>query len=267
MRHPVDFEGETVLVTGASSGIGRDTALAFARRGASLILVARRRNLLESLRDAIHEKGGQAAAVPCDVSDQAAVQKAAADILESGCPDILVNNAGFAVFGNVLDVAIPDIESQMATNYMGMIYVTKAFLPCMVERGSGHIVNVASVAASFGLPGAASYCASKSAMLGFSEGLRHELSGTGVGVTVVSPITVRTEFFGGAQTPGYSVSSASVASCILRAARSPRAEITVPGMARLAIWAKHGIPYLTDSVIARIFSKRARRWMQDRNTK
>lgn len=256
----MDFGGETVLVTGASSGIGRDTALAFARRGASLVLVARRRDLLESLRDTIREGGGRAAAIPCDVSDRAAVEEAASHILESGCPDILVNNAGFAVFGSVLDSDISDIESQMATNYMGMVYVTKAFLPHMVERRSGHIVNVASVAASFGLPTAAAYCASKSAMLGFSEGLRHELAGTGVGVTVVSPITVRTGFFGGAEVPGYSVSSGSVASCILRAARSPRAEITVPAAARLAIWAKHGIPYLTDGVIARVFARRARRW-------
>ena len=256
----MDFGGETVLVTGASSGIGRAAALAFAGKGARTILVARRRELLDSLRATILKSGGEASVVPCDVSDKAAVEEAASRILESGCPDILVNNAGFALFGSVLDADIPGMESQMATNYMGMVYVTKAFLPHMVERGSGHIVNVASVAASFGLPTVAAYCASKSAMLGFSEGLRHELAGTGVGVTVVSPITVRTGFFGGAAAPGYSVSPESVASCILRAARSRRAEITVPGIARLAIWAKHGIPYLTDHLISRVFVRRARQW-------
>ena len=256
----MDFGGETVLVTGASSGIGRAAALAFAGKGAHTILVARRHNLLKSLRDAILKNGGEASVVPCDISDKAAVEEASSRILESGCPDILVNNAGFALFGSVLDADVSGIESQMATNYMGMVYVTKAFLPYMVERGSGHIVNVASVAASFGLPTAAAYCASKSAMLGFSEGLRHELAGTGVGVTVVSPITVNTGFFGVAEVPGYSVSAESVASCILRASRSRRAEITVPAAARLAVWAKHGIPYLTDYVISRIFARRARRW-------
>ena len=109
--------------------------------------------------------------------------------------DILVNNAGFAIYGSVSDLSINDIESQMETNYFGMIYCVKNFLPLMIEKKSGHIVNVASVAASFGLPGIASYCASKFAMLGFSEGLKHELSGSGVGITVVSPIMVKTDFF------------------------------------------------------------------------
>ena len=258
----MDFRDKSVLVTGASSGIGRETALTFARKGARLVLVARRTSLLESLGNTIRQMGGVALVVPCDVSDGVAVRDAAIQIMESGCPDIMVNNAGFALFQNVLDADISDIQSQMDTNYMGMVHMTKAFLPHMVKRRSGHIVNVASVAASFGLPTAAAYCASKSAMLGFSEGLRHELAGTGVGVTVVSPITVRTEFFGGSPAPGYSVSTESVAACILRAANSRRTEITVPAAARMAIWAKHAIPYLTEYVISRIFAKRARHWVR-----
>lgn len=254
----MDFAGKVVLVTGASSGIGREAALAFAARGASVALLARRRNLLVSLREDIKSSGGRALEVPCDVSDGTMVGEAAASIRDGlGCPDIIVNNAGFAVFGTVLDTDISDMESQMATNYFGMVRVTKAFLPDMVSRGSGHIVNVASVAASFGLPGAAPYCASKSAMLGFSEGLRHELAGTGVGVTAVSPIMVRTEFFGDRQVGNrYSVSAAAVANAVLRAAGSSRAEITVPGVARAAIWAKHGIPFLTDIAVSRAFRER-----------
>ena len=108
--------------------------------------------------------------------------------------DILVNNAGFAIYGSVKELSIDEIESQMETNYFGMMYCIKNFLPSMLDKKSGHIVNVASVAASFGLPGIASYCASKFAMLGFSEGLKHELSGTGVGITVVSPIMVEQTF-------------------------------------------------------------------------
>src|SRR3970040_2994564 len=95
-----------------------------------------------------------------------------------GSVDILVNNAGFSIYGSVSDLTNEEIESQMATNYFGMIYCIKNFLPSMLEKKSGHIVNVASVAASFGLPGIASYCASKFSMMGFSAGLKHELKGT-----------------------------------------------------------------------------------------
>lgn len=111
-----------------------------------------------------------------------------------GTIDILINNAGFAIYGSVFELSIDEIESQMKTNYFGMIYCIKNFLPHMLKKKSGHIVNVASVAASFGLPGITSYCGSKFAMLGFSEGLKHELKNSGVDITVVSPIMVKTNF-------------------------------------------------------------------------
>jgi uncharacterized protein len=108
--------------------------------------------------------------------------------------DILVNNAGFGLYDKVQDQSIEEIESITFTNYLGMIYCTKTFLDSMISRKSGHIVNVASVAAGFGVAGLAAYCASKYAILGFSEALHHELHGTGVGITVVSPIGVKTNF-------------------------------------------------------------------------
>ena len=89
------------------------------------------------------------------------------------------------IYGSVSDLSIEEIESQMETNYFGMVYCVKNFLPLMLKKNTGHIVNVASLAASFGLPGIASYCASKFAMLGFSEGLKHELKETDVDVTVM----------------------------------------------------------------------------------
>jgi len=260
----VDFKGKTVLVTGASSGIGKESAVQFARRGANLALVARRADRLRAASDDIASGFGgvRIATYVCDVSEKGQVsQMVESALAEFGDIDILVNNAGFAISGAVSDLSIEEIESQMRTNYFGMIYCTKGLLPHMIGRGSGHIVNVASVAASFGLPGIAPYCASKFAMLGFSEGLRHELRGTGVGVTVVSPIMVRTEFFDHPcfenvpRDPAMSLSAKTVADAVLRAAGSPRLEIVVPPAARAAIWFKATFPFVINPILSRTFKR------------
>ena len=191
----MDFKNKVVLITGASSGIGKQTAIEFAKLGSNIILVARRKNKLEQVENELKQFNVNTLVCACDVSKKDQVEELCKSVLQKfNSVDILVNNAGFAIYGSVSDLSIDEIESQMETNYFGMIYCVKNFLPLMLKKKSGHIVNVASVAASFGLPGIASYCASKFAMLGFSEGLKHELSGTGVGITVVSPIMVKTNF-------------------------------------------------------------------------
>ena len=259
----------TVAITGASSGIGEAAAVEFGRRGAALALLARRRGELERVCGRARRAGAPAAtAVECDVSDRASAEEACsrAERELGGRIDVLVNNAGFAVYGRVADLPVTDIEAQMSTNYLGMVYCTKRVLPAMIRRGSGHVVNVASVAASMGLPGIASYCASKAAMLSFSEGLKHELAGTGVGVTVVSPIMVRTPFFDGPsfrgmpQPPGRRLAAAAlspetVAKAVVRASSSPRLEIIVPQIVRAAVWSKQTFPYLAGPVIGSAFSR------------
>ena len=190
------FEDKIVVITGASSGIGEACAIEFAKKGANLVLVARRKEKLLEVEKKLLQYNVKTVIIACDVSDKSQVKQMCKQVLdEFNQIDILVNNAGFAIYGTISELSIEEIESQMNTNYFGMIYCTKNFLPKMLEQNSGHIVNVASVAASFGLPGIASYCASKFAMLGFSEGLQHELKGTNVKVTVVSPIMVKTNFF------------------------------------------------------------------------
>lgn len=259
----MDFRGKVVVITGASSGIGRAAALEFAGRGARCALLARRAGRLRRVAGEIAGRGGgEAVAVPCDVSDRGQVESSAGRILEElGGVDVLVNNAGFAVLGPVSELPVEEIESQMKTNYLGMVYCTKSLLPSFLERGSGRIVNVASVAASFGLPGIAPYCASKSAMLAFSEGLRHELRGTGVGVAVVSPIMVRTGFFDGPsfgrvrKYPAASLSAEAVARAVVRASASPRLEIVVPQAARGAVWLKHTVPFLVNPLVGRLFRR------------
>ena len=258
----MSFKNKVVLITGASSGIGKQTAIEFAKLGSNIILVARRKNKLEQVENELKQFNVNTLVCTCDVSKKDQVEKMSKIVLEKfNSIDILINNAGFAIYGSVYDLSINDIESQMETNYFGMIYCTKNFLPLMLEKKSGHIVNVASVAASFGLPGIASYCASKFAMLGFSEGLKHELRGTGVGITVVSPIMVKTDFFDHPsfeKMPKYSptyLNSKTVAKAIVKASNSSRLEIITPSIVRIAVWLKHTFPYFINPILGKSFKK------------
>ena len=258
----MNFKNKVVLITGGSSGIGRASAIEFAKNGATLILVARNQTKLDKIANDLKKFNVPVLTFECDISKKSEVEKMAKTILNKyDSVDVLVNNAGFAIYGSVSKLSIEEIESQMETNYFGMIYCVKNFLPSMINKKSGHIVNVASVAGSFGLPGIASYCASKFAMLGFSEGLKHELKGTGVGITVVSPIMVRTNFFDHPsfkKMPKYSPTSLSpetVAKTVLRASSSPRLEIIVPSFVRGAVWMKETFPYLINPILGSSFNK------------
>ena len=259
----MNFKDKVVVITGASSGIGEAAAIKFAKKGAKIALVARRKDKLLEVENKIKKFSQSTLVCQCDVSNKEQVDSIAKTILDKfGGIDILVNNAGFVIYGKVNELSSEEIVSQMETNYFGMIYCTKAFLPQMLKQHSGHIVNVASVGASFSAPGVSSYCATKFAMLGFSEGLHHELYGTGVGLTVVSPIMVRTPLFDHPSfanfskfSTGISLSSETVAKTILKASNSSRLEIVVPSVARAAIWLKQTFPYFINPIIGSIFRK------------
>jgi short-subunit dehydrogenase len=259
------FEGKIVLVTGASSGIGRQVSLDFSGNGAqSIILVARSRSKLEDLEKIISRKFNIKTIIyPCDVSKKSEVEQMGREILDKcGHVDILVNNAGFGLYGKVQNQSIEQIESVTFTNYLGVVYCTKVFLDSMIARKSGHIVNLASVAASFGVAGLSAYCASKYAVLGFSESLSQELYGTGVGLTVVSPMGVKTNFFNnssfGGRIPyynGFMLKTNTVSNAVLAAANSHRLEIIVPFYMRAGVWLKHTIPFLINPMIGFIFRR------------
>ena len=261
----MNYSGKVVIITGASSGIGEQSAKEFAKLGARIVLVSRNRERLEEVATSLSKYETQILVCPCDVSKKNEVEQLSKVVLEKfDSVDILVNNAGFGVYNTVNNISIEEMEAQMLTNFFGIMYCTKIFLQKMLNQGSGHIVNVASVAGSIGIPGMASYCASKFAMLGFSEALFHELKGTGVGITVVSPIMVRTNFFDGKsfdKMPRYSMTSLSastVAKAVVRASASPRLEIVVPQVVRFAIWLKQTFPYLINPLIGGIFRKSMR---------
>ena len=257
----MDYSGKVVVITGASSGIGKESAKEFAKLHASIVLVSRNKEKLEEVAKELSKYQTKILVCTCDVSQKDQVNQMNDQVIEKfGTIDILVNNAGFGIYGNFTTLKIEEIESQMATNYLGMIYCTKAFLPKMLEQKSGHIVNVASVAASFGIPSMAGYCASKFAMLGFSESLYHELKGSGVGITVVSPIMVKTSFFNHDSFNKMSkytaaLSPVTVAKAVVRAASSPRLEIVTPQIVRIAIWFKQTLPYLINPIVGEIFRR------------
>jgi short-subunit dehydrogenase len=232
----------------------------------AIILVGRSESRLTDVAALINSKCETMVYI-CDISNKTEVIKLGRDVMHRfGRVDVLVNNAGFGFFGKVQDQSIEQIESVTATNYYGMIYCTKVFLDSMLYNKSGHIVNVASVAASFGVPGLAAYCGSKYAMLGFSESLYHELHGTGVGITVVSPIAVKTNFFNnesfGGKMPnytGYALPPKTVSNAIMRAANSPRLEIIVPLFIRVGVWLKQTLPYIINPFVGAAFRRKLRR--------
>jgi len=191
------IEGKLALVTGASSGIGRSCARRFAADGAHLALWARRKDRLETLASelrAAHTVRVHTAAV--DVRDRHAVEVAAeALVRQVGVPDILLNNAGLAAGLAKLHEGDPDDWDRMIdTNIKGLLYVSRALLPHMVRRGTGHVVNIGSTAGHQVYPGGNVYNASKFGVQAITEGMNLDVVGTRIRVSAVDPGHVRTEF-------------------------------------------------------------------------
>lgn len=186
--------GKTALVTGASSGIGEATALALAAEGAAVAVSGRRTDRLDALARRIRESGGMAKAITADVSaeDQAREMVTEANAA-LGRMDILVNNAGVMLLGPIAHADTEDWRRMMETNVLGLMYATHAALPLMRAQGSGHVVNVSSVAGRTARAGAGVYNASKWGVGAFSESLRQEVYKDKIRVTIIEPGAVATE--------------------------------------------------------------------------
>jgi short-subunit dehydrogenase len=186
------FAGKTALVTGASSGIGVELARELARRGANLVLVARRVDRLEALAAEISALGVTAKVAPCDVADfsaRVALAEAHPEV------DILVNNAGLGVYGLFKDVEWERTSNMLEVNIVGLTHLTKLFSQNMVSRGYGRVLMVASTAAFQPVPIFAAYAASKAYVLSLSEALNVEFENSGVQVTALCPGATESEFF------------------------------------------------------------------------
>lgn len=239
---PRPLREQVVVITGASSGIGRDTARRLGERGASLVLAARNEEALASLAREIQQAGGKAHVVPTDVADWQQVERLAeAAVDRFGRIDTWINNAGLYLASRVEDMTVDDAARLMQVNVMGTIYGTKAALPHLIRHGQGTIINVGSAVGARGIPLLAAYSASKFAVKGFTEALRVELARDhpGIKVVLIMPLSINTPLFthharsrlGFAPHPiPPTYEPGAVAEAILFAIEHPRAEIYIgPG--------------------------------------
>ena len=196
----MDWQNKVVMITGASSGIGRALAVALAKRGARLGLVARRKEVLDEVVGEIEALGAKALALPASVQEAAAVQ-AAADRLraEFGQVDMLIANAGIGGSGDPAELKASDYAEVIEVNAIGAANCVAAVVPDMVAHGGGHLVAISSLAAYRGLPKSAAYCASKAAISAFFESLRLDLRRRKIDVTIIHPGFIKTPLTEGRQ--------------------------------------------------------------------
>ncbi len=197
---PAVWQNKVVLITGASSGIGRALAIELARRGAAVGLLARRQDLLREVVREIEALGGKASALPTDVTDANAV-RAAVSALQSefGPIDLLIANAGVGATTAADKLEPEGVAKVFSVNVMGVVNCATAVIPQMTERGRGQLAVISSLAAYRGLPKSAAYCASKAAISSLFESLRLDLQPQGIDVTIIYPGFIRTPLTAGRQ--------------------------------------------------------------------
>lgn len=250
-RRRISFHGKTVLISGASRGLGLELARCFAREGAHVVLLARERDELRNAASEFLDRGGAATVLECDVRKPDEVKKTVGEVIERrGAIDVLINNAGIIQVGPMEHMQREDFIDAMDVHFWGPLSLLQEVVPHMKSRGAGRIVNIASIGGKVAVPHLLPYVASKFALVGLSEGLRPELAKDGIYVTTVCPGLMRTgshlnalfkgdhekEFalFSIANAlPLLSTSSEKAARQIVEACRHGRAEIFITPQARL----------------------------------
>ena len=266
-KRRMDFNGKTILISGASRGLGLELARGFADEGADLILLARDVNTLAQSASELRRCGVNVDILAVDVSDEYKVRQSVSELLSNGRTiDVLVNNAGTIQVGPVENMELDDYESALGVHFWGPLYLMQEIIPHMQARGRGRIVNIASIGGKVAVPHLLPYVASKFALVGLSEGMRAELLKDGIYVTTVCPGLMRTgshlnAYFKGQHRKEYalfaianaspllSTTSEAAARKIIEACRYGEAEIVITPQARLLRLAQSLFPNFTADVL------------------
>lgn len=264
----ISLKGKVVLITGASSGFGKDAAYLFAAEGAKVVLAARRLDRLQKLADSIQRLGGEAFAVPVDITKQAEINLMVHTAIELYDQiDILFNNAGFGRL-DWLDKLEPprDIDTQINVNLIGMIHVTRAVIPYMKTRRSGHIINMSSIAGWISAPSYTIYAATKFGVRGFTTALRRELAPFDIKVSGIYPGPAQTEFGWGnkkSRRPKwfnlFFIPAEVVSHRVLQLAKRPRRTVIVPWWFAWIAWGENHFPGIADYLIQKFYTDPSRR--------
>lgn len=259
MKKKLKFRDQVVVITGASSGIGKATALEFAAQGATIALVARNRQKLSQVAEEITRNGGRAVAIPTDVSSPEQVREMTKKLqVEIGRVDVLVNNAGSATVGPIdQNSFITDAREMMDVDFFGTIHCTQALLPLMRQQGSGYIVNMSSVVGRKAFPKFVAYSACMHAVAAFSDGLRQELHGSGIQVSTIHPALTQTAILEQVDPAGMPapfrhmtpISAESVARAIVAAIQHKRARVVVPWQPRVLMLLDTIFPRYGDGMV------------------
>ena len=237
---------KTALITGASSGIGAAMARELANHGLRVVLVARRQDRLDALAASIQARGGRALAIPADLTTPSEIQALHTQVEEAcGTPDVLVNNAGLGWYGYYTDMTWETASAMLQVNVSAVMQLTHLFLPSMRKRGSGHIINIGSIAGSLPNQGIAMYGASKAFLDAFTTSLYRELVGTPLCASIVRAGPVASEFYqaareqpGGRPVPAerFAIKPERVAQKVWQLVQRPRRVLYVPAILSISPW-------------------------------
>jgi len=250
----------SVVITGASAGIGRATALELGRRGAALTICARRADRLDQVAGEIRSAGGQALPVAADVTNETEMESLVGQaVARFGHLDVAICNAGFGIYGTIETVTPAQMQELLAVNFLGTYHAARAALPIFRKQQRGHLIVVSSIVGKRGIPYMSAYSATKFAQVGLAESLRAELKGTGIHVSLVYPISTETEFFEvmtehsgfATRAAGPRQNADQVARAIVRTIGKPAAEVYPYRQARALSVLSALVPGLTDQIVKR----------------